>query len=154
MHCKYSRQRPGDVVDETVPGVFAAPERNIVQSFNRAQKALKENRFGEALEGLGEILGRTKTVSFSLTGRFPSYKSLKGEAQQLWDKCRPKAANSTKFAAGARPATNSVGPLLRDAALLSEISARLFHTQAGYEATYLLALDQMDYGSPLAGCLP
>ena len=36
---------------------------------------------------------------------------------------------------------------------LSEISAQLFHTQAGYEATYLLALYQMDHGAPLAGAL-
>ena len=40
-----------------------------------------------------------------------------------------------------------------DAAGLAEISAQLFHTQAGYEATYLLALYQMDHGAPLAGAL-
>ena len=40
-----------------------------------------------------------------------------------------------------------------DAAGLSEISAQLFHTQAGYEATYLLALYHMDHGAPLAGAL-
>ena len=36
---------------------------------------------------------------------------------------------------------------------LSEVSAQLFHTQAGYEATYLLALYHMDHGAPLAGAL-
>ncbi len=40
-----------------------------------------------------------------------------------------------------------------DVAGLSEVSAQLFHTQAGYEATYLLALHHMDHGAPLAGAL-
>ena len=36
---------------------------------------------------------------------------------------------------------------------LSEVAGQFFHTQAGYEATYLLALHYMDHGLPLAGAL-
>ena len=38
-----------------------------------------------------------------------------------------------------------------DANALSEISGQFFHTQAGYEAAYLRALNYMDHGqAPLA----
>ncbi len=40
-----------------------------------------------------------------------------------------------------------------DANALSEISGQFFHTQAGYEAAYLRALNYMDHGAPLAAAL-
>ena len=40
-----------------------------------------------------------------------------------------------------------------EAAKLAEASARYFHTQAGYEATFLLGLYNLDHGLPLAGAL-
>ncbi len=40
-----------------------------------------------------------------------------------------------------------------DAQGLAEVSRRFFHTRAGYEATFLLGLDHLDHGRPLAGAL-
>ena len=37
--------------------------------------------------------------------------------------------------------------------VLAEVSRRFFHTRAGYEATFLLGLDHLDHGRPLAGAL-
>ena len=36
-----------------------------------------------------------------------------------------------------------------NAAKLGEVAGRFFHTQAGYEATFLLGLYQLDHGWPL-----
>ncbi len=140
--------------DDSSPGNFAAPERNIMQALNRAQKVLKENRYGEALEGLSQILSSSEDYFFQPDRKVPIYRSLKGQAQQLLGQMPREGLDLYEVRSGgeARDRLNKA-VAAGDAAGLAEISARLFHTQAGYEATYLLGLDQMDHGAPLAGAL-
>ncbi|MGO9109239.1 MAG: PQQ-binding-like beta-propeller repeat protein [Thermoguttaceae bacterium] len=152
------RVRPpvaGAAVDEdTGPGSFAAPDRNILQALNRAQKVLKEHRYGEALEGLSQILRSNEDFFFQPDRKVPIYKSLKAEAQQLLGQMPREGRElyEVRNGADARDKLNRA-VAAGDATGLSEISAQLFHTQAGYEATYLLALYHMDHGAPLAGAL-
>ncbi len=42
--------------DDSGPSHFAPPDRKILQLLARSKKALDEHRYGEALEGLTEIL--------------------------------------------------------------------------------------------------
>ena len=80
--------------DDSAPGNFAAPERNIMQALNRAEKVLKEHRYGEALEGLSQILRSSEDYFFQPDRKVPIYKSLKG---------RGPATAGANAARGSRP---------------------------------------------------
>ena len=115
---------------------------------------MKEHRYGEALEGLSQILRSNEDYFFQPDRKVPIYKSLKAEAQQLLGQMPREGRDLYEVRSGAE-ARDKLNRAVAagDAAGLSEISAQLFHTQAGYEATYLLALYHMDHGAPLAGAL-
>jgi outer membrane protein assembly factor BamB len=140
--------------DDNGPGNFAAPDRNVLQSLNHAQKVLKEGHYGEALEGLSQILRSNEDYFFQPDRKAPIYKSLKAEARQLLGQMPREGRDLYEVRSGgeARDKLNRAVAAGDDKAL-SEISAQLFHTQAGYEATWLLALYHMDHGAPLAGAL-
>jgi outer membrane protein assembly factor BamB len=140
--------------DDSGPNNFAPPDRNVLQVLNRAKKALEEHRYGEALEGLAEILRGNEDYLTQFDRKIPIYRGLKSEAQQLLGQMPREGRELYEVRNGAE-ARNRLNRAVAagDANALSEISGQFFHTQAGYEATYLLALSQMDHGSPLAGAL-
>jgi outer membrane protein assembly factor BamB len=140
--------------EDTGPGNFAAPDRTFLQSLNRAQKVLKEHRYGEALEGLSQILRSGEDYLFQPDRKVPIYRSLKTKAQELLGQMPREGRDLYEVRCGGE-ARDKLNRAIAggNAAGLSEISAQLFHTQAGYEATYLLALYHMDHGAPLAGAL-
>ena len=150
---------PGDAKGDakggdSVIGVFGAPDRKTLQALDRAKTAINENRFGDALEGLGEILGSNEDSFYQPDPKVSIFKSLKAEAQQLLGKMPPAGRQLYEARSGGEARVKLDRAVATgDAALMSEISTRLFHTQAGYEATYLLALHQMDHGAPLAGAM-
>ncbi len=143
-------------VDEDIgPANFASPDRNVLQALNRAQKVLKEHRYGEGLEVLTQILRSSNDdFFFQPDPKVPIYKSLKTEAQQLLGQMPREGRDLYEVRSGAE-ARDKLNKAVADGddAALSQISAQLFHTQAGYEATYLHALYQMDHGAPLAAAL-
>ena len=62
---------------------FSQPDRNVLQFLVRLKKALGEHRYGEALEGLTEILRGNEDYYCSPTARIPIYRGLKAEALEL-----------------------------------------------------------------------
>ena len=73
----------GESADENAgTGNFAAPDRNLLQALKRAQKVLKEHRYGEALEGLSQVLRSNEDYLYQPDRKVP-IKGLKAEAQQL-----------------------------------------------------------------------
>ena len=147
-----SANEPAD--EDAVSGNFAAPDRNVVQALNRSQKVLKEHRYGEALEGLSQILRSNEDYFYQPDRKVPIYKSLKAEAQQLLGQMPREGRELYEVRSGAEARDKlNRAVVAGDDKALAEISAQLFHTQAGYEATFLLALYQMDHGAPLAGAL-
>ncbi len=142
------------VDDDSGPGNFAAPDRKILQVLDRAQKVLQEHRYGEALEGLSQILRGNEDYLYQPDRKIPIYKGLKAKAQQLLGQM-PREGRDLYEVRNGSEARDKLNRAVAagDTAALSEISAQLFHTQAGYEATYLLALHQMDHGAPLAAAL-
>ncbi len=142
-------------VDEDAgPGNFAPPNRNILQALVRAQKVLKEHRYGEALEGLSQILRSGEDYFYQPDRKLPIYKSLKAEAQQLLGQMPREGRDLYEVRCGAEARDKLNRAVAKgEAAGLSEVSAQWFHTQAGYEATFLLALYHLDHGAPLAGAL-
>ena len=133
-------------------GSFAAPDRNLLQVLKRAQAVLKEHRYGEALEGLSQVLSASEDYFYQPDPKVSIYRGLKAEARQLLGEMPREGLDLYEVRSGGearRKLDRAVAT--GDAVALAEISGERFHTQAGYEATYLLALSYLDHGTPLAG---
>ena len=140
---------PGQVVDDDAgPANFTAPDRKILQALKRAQKAVKDARYGEALEDLGQVLRCNEDYFFQPDPKLSIFKSMKAKAQQLLGQMPREGLDLYEVRNGAE-ARDKLNRAIAagDDGELSEISAQLFHTEAGYEATYLHALHQMDHGA-------
>jgi outer membrane protein assembly factor BamB len=144
----------GAEADDTAPSNFAPPDRKLLQVLARSKKALEEHRYGEALEGLAEVLGNSDDYLIQPDRKVPTYRGLKNDVVQLLGQMPREGRELYEVRSGAEArerlkravASGSEGAL-------EEISGRFFHTQAGYEAAYLLALRHMDHGRPLAAAL-
>ena len=112
---------------------------------------MSEHRYGEALEGLAEILRGKEDFFYQPDRKITIYRSLKAEAQQLLGQMPREGRELYEARSGAEARDRLQKAIASGSeAALSEISGQFFHTQAGYEATYLLALHHMDHGLPLA----
>lgn len=118
-----------------------------------AKELLARSRLGEAVRYLGAIAEAPEDFFIQSAPGEP-YRSLKAEAHRLIGRLPPKGRESYELQYGARARR-----MLQEAVAegnptgLAEISRRFFHTQAGYEATFLLGLDNFERGSPLTGAL-
>ncbi len=145
---------PSDNTDDMGPSNFVPPDRNVLQVLARAKKALAEHRYGEALEGLAEVLRGSEDYLTQPDRKVPTYRGLKLEVLQLLGEMPREGRELYEVRSGAEARERLKRAVaVGDANALSDVSGRFFHTQAGYEATYLLALHYMDHGSPLAGAL-
>ncbi|MEX2560265.1 MAG: PQQ-binding-like beta-propeller repeat protein, partial [Pirellulales bacterium] len=144
----------GEMVDDGLESVFYPPDRATMQRLSKAQDLLKEKRFGEAARLLGSILEAPEDFFFQPNRDEPIFRSLKSEAQRLIGRMPAdgRAAYELQYGAGARRMLDEAARA-GDGAALAEVSRRFFHTQAGYEATYLLAATELDRGRPLSAAL-
>ena len=133
--------------EDAGPSNFAPPDRNVLQVLTRAKKALGDHRYGEALEGLAEVLRGSEDYFYQPDRKVSIYRSLKGEALQLLGQMPREGRDLYEVRNGAE-ARDRLNRAVAggDAKALLEVSGQFFHTQAGYEAAYLLALHQMDHG--------
>jgi outer membrane protein assembly factor BamB len=139
-----------------VNNVFPPPDREMRQRLTRAQAALAEERFSDAVGELREIFENPETNDFFLgtAGSGDAQVSLKTQALALLGSMPAKGRELYELDCGAeaRAALEkafSAGDLTQ----LAEVSRRYFHTKAGYEATLLLGRYQLDQGRPLAAAL-
>jgi outer membrane protein assembly factor BamB len=140
--------------DDSGPSHFAPPDRKVLQVLARSKKALEEHRYGEALEGLTEILRGGEDYLYQPDRKLSIYRSLKTEAQQLLGQMPREGRELYEVRSGSEARDRLKKAIASgDANALSEISGQFFHTQAGYEAAYLRALSYMDHGAPLAAAL-
>jgi outer membrane protein assembly factor BamB len=134
--------------------VFLPPDRRTLQRLYQAKELLAEGRYGEAVQNLGAILETPEDYFFQPQQDQPIHRSLKAEAQRLIGQMPRAGRELYELQYGAR-----ANQLLQEAAksgdaqILAEVSRRFFHTRAGYEATFLLGLNHLDHGRPLAGAL-
>jgi outer membrane protein assembly factor BamB len=134
--------------------IFPAPDRPTLLKMNRARELLKEAHYGEALESLGDILKAPDDYFFQPDKKLPVHRSLKAEARRLIGEMPQEGRDLYELKWGPA-ASDLLGKAVAagDPARLAEVSGRYFHTQAGYEATFLLGLYHLDRGSPLAAAL-
>jgi outer membrane protein assembly factor BamB len=140
--------------EEPPENTFAAADRATLQQLGRAREAIGQGRYGEALEGLADVLQAGEDYFFRPDRKQPVYRSLKAEARRLIGQMPREGRDLYEIRAGADARAmleRSLGA--GNCAGLAKVSGRYFHTQAGYEATFLLGLWHLDHGSPLAALL-
>jgi outer membrane protein assembly factor BamB/tetratricopeptide (TPR) repeat protein len=140
--------------EQTADSVFYPPDRETLQKLSLARDLIKDKRYGEAARFLSSILESPEDFFFKPDRNLPEYRSLKQEAQRLLGEMGGEGRASYELQYGAQ------ARLLLDDAVergsmeaLADVSRKFFHTEAGYEATYLFALSQMRQGQPLAAAL-
>lgn len=133
--------------------VFQWADRGMLRRLDAAKTLLAQGRFGEAARYLGAIAEAPEDYFVQRAPTEP-YHSLKAEAHELIGRLPPKGRESYELQYGARARRmllDAVGA--GNPTALAEVSRRFFHTEAGYEATFLLGLDNLECGSPLTGAL-
>jgi outer membrane protein assembly factor BamB/tetratricopeptide (TPR) repeat protein len=139
---------------EPAENVFLLPDRSLLQQLAKARELLEEERYGDAVRYLGAILDSPEDFFFQPDRSVPIHRSLKAEAQRLIGQMPPKGLQLYQLQFGARAQRMLAEAIASgDADALAELSRRFFHTQAGYEATYLLGLHHFDHARPLAAAL-
>lgn len=147
-------------VDEPDPraaegrSVFAPPDRTTLRLLAKARQLIDQGRHAEAVRCLGAILESPQDYFHHPDRGSAVPRSLKSEARQLLGDMSDRGRQLYELQYGARARQMlAVASAAGDAAGLAEVSRRFFHTQAGYEATFLLGLYHLDRGRPLAGAL-
>jgi len=148
------RTADGAEEDFTWDGVFVPPDRTAKRRLEMAQEMLEDRRFGEAVRLLGALLENAEDFFFKPHADQPVYRSLKAEAGTLIANLPSAGRQSYELQFGARARqmlteATSKGSL----ADLAEVSRQFFYTQAGQEATFLLARGYLDLNRPLAAAL-
>jgi outer membrane protein assembly factor BamB/tetratricopeptide (TPR) repeat protein len=139
-----------------VGNIFPAAPRELRQNLTRAQAAIADERYSDAADELGQILGGETSDDYFLgrPGLSDAQQSLKTEALELIGSMPAKGRQiyETKFGFDAKAELDKAlaeGSLVR----LNEVARRFFHTKAGYEATLLVGRTLLDQGRPLAAAL-
>ncbi|MBN2579687.1 MAG: PQQ-binding-like beta-propeller repeat protein [Pirellulales bacterium] len=140
--------------EEFVDNVFLLPDRNTLRNFSQAKKLIDQGHYSEAVLRLGEILNQPEDFFFQPKRNQPGHRSLKAEAQRLIGAMPAAGRRQYEQQYGARAQQMlAAAAASGDTAGLAEVARRFFHTRAGYEATFLMGLDHLEHGRPLAGAL-
>jgi len=136
--------------------IFPLAPRELRQRLNRAQAAVDEQRYSDAVAEIGEVLNSTGSDDFFLgvPGSNDAQVSLKTEALALLGAMPVKGRKmyELQYGSDAKAALESA-LAASDLTQLTEVSRRYFQTKAGYEATLILGRYQLDQGRPLAAAL-
>lgn len=139
-----------------VNNIFPVAPRELRQHLTRAQAAVQEERFSDAVAELGQVLHSAAGDDFFLgdPGSGDAQVSLKTQALALLGTLPPRGRRMYELQFGAEAKASLEAALVAgDLTQITEVSRRYFHTQAGYEATLLLGRYELDRGRPLAAAL-
>ena len=146
----------GSSSDREIGNIFPAAPRELRQNLTRAEAALNEQRFSDAVAELGQILNSPTSDDYFLgtPGQTDAQVSLKTQALEMLGSMPAKGRQMYELQFGAE-AKAQLETALADGDLqkLTDVSRRYFHTKAGYEAALLLGRYQLDQGRPLAAAV-
>jgi outer membrane protein assembly factor BamB/tetratricopeptide (TPR) repeat protein len=126
----------------------------ITRQWDKAKSLVEQGNYSDAVTLLDEILERGEDYFFKPDTSKSVYRSLKTEAERLVGNLPVEGRKAYELQFGARAAQLlNAAAAAGDIVQLQEIARRYFHTQAGYQATLLLARYQLDHDHPLAAAL-
>ncbi len=134
--------------------VFVPPERSTLLLLSHAQVLIDQGRFSEAVQCLGRILQGAEDFFYRPDRSVSVHRSLKAEAQRLLEELPRRGLEVYRLQYGPRAQSALEKAISEgDSEALAEVARRYFHTEAGYQATLLLGLFQLDQGRPMAAAL-
>ncbi len=150
---------PDDMDDEAEEkdshiGIFPPVDRMALKDINDARKLVDLERYADAVQLISAILDMPEDYYFQEKTGGSVYRSLKSEAQQLLMKMPARGRQIYELQAGptARQALQAaVASGKRDQ--LGMVARKYFHTEAGYEAAFLLGLDHLDHNHAISAAL-
>lgn len=125
-------------------------DRLETQKLLQAKRLLKENIYSDAVRLLDSILENEVDYFYRADLDVSLYRPLKPEAERLLGQLPEagRAAYELQFGLTARKLLDE-GLENRDWALIERVATRFFHTAAGSEATYRVAIRHRDFGRAL-----
>lgn len=134
--------------------VFVPPVRSVVLLLDRTRQLLAESRYAEAVQCLDRILSANEDFFFKPDATSSVHHSIKSEARRLLGSLPTSGRQSYELQFGSI-ARSKLDEAVEagDIPAVAEVARRFFHTQAGYEATFLLGLHHTDHGRPLVAAL-
>ncbi len=142
--------------DAPSDSIFRPADRELRQALSRAEEAIKDGSYSDAITSLGKLLseGATDDAFVPDPKEFGNRSSLKTEAERLLAELpqRGRDLYELNFGAEAR-ALLAQAIKDRSVAQLTEVTRRFFLTQAGQEASILLGRLHLDQGRPLSAAL-
>ena len=145
---------------------FATVPRNLQKRMREAKEAIEESRYNEAVISLGDLLARETEEGEEGELLSQDFFLDAGESQVFGTPFNQSFKNKIRDMIGGLPAAAmetyelrygpSASKLLQQAADtrdwggVREVRRRYFHTQAGYDASWLLAQHEMLEGHPIA----
>jgi outer membrane protein assembly factor BamB len=133
---------------------FVPPVRSVVLLLDRTRQLLRESRYAEAVQCLDRILSANEDFFFKSEANASVHHSIKSEARRLLGSLPTSGRQSYELQFGSI-ARSKLDEAVEtgDIPSVAEVARRFFHTEAGYEATFLLGLHHMDHGRPLVAAL-
>jgi outer membrane protein assembly factor BamB len=132
-------------------------DRTLGSKFSQLPTLIEKGQFNDVTQFLGNLLGGDTDEdhaedTFYLDEDDAEHpRGLKAEAQRLLGLLPEKGRAAYQLQFGVR-AEKLLGEAIESGSLerLAEVSRRFFHTTAGYQATYLIGMHDLDHGHPLA----
>jgi hypothetical protein len=150
--------KAGEKEDEKEPGprglCLLVADRDMVQNLILAQELIRRKQYAKGTELLDRILAAEGDYAYQPERQVGLWRCLKAEAERILGELPDEgmAAYRLQFEPLAEV-------MLREAAAtgaperLARVVERFFHTRAGAEAAYILAIDQFNRGHPLHAAL-
>lgn len=138
---------------DTGATVVFREDRNVNRAIDKAREAIEAADYDEAIHILGEVLNREEDFFYRREGA-TNLVSVKAEVRRLLGSMPAVGRQKLELHSGGEARRLLEKALAAgDWMGVAEVASRFFHTQAGYEATWLLALHHRDSGQPLAAAL-
>jgi len=147
-------------------GRFVSLPRNLQKRMREAKEAIEDSRYNEAVISLGDLLARVTEEGDEGELLSQDFFLDAGESQVLGTPLNQSYKNKIRDMIGGLPLAAmetyelrygpSASKLLQESANtrdwggVREVRRRYFHTQAGYDASWLLAQHEMLQGHPIA----
>ena len=136
--------------DDLGDNCFPPPDHAILLQLSQARTWMEQGHYSEVIECLEKILNMPEDCLFPTERTGSLYPALKDTAERMIGEMPREGRQLYQMLYG-HEAQNLLEEALAngDAAKLAGVAGRFFHTQAGYEATFLLGLYHLDHGWPL-----
>lgn len=142
--------------DPPATAEFPPPPREQRQLLSRAQRAIDDREYSVAVEMLFGLLQQPDSEDFFLEaeGKPVIHQSVKRRAQEILGSMPAAGREILELKLG-KDARRDLDQAIQAADIdaVRQVARRYFHTQAGYQATYLLARYELDRHRALAATL-